>query len=400
MPTTHHCQCCNTNGFCKDHQVQCNAHPKVFYYQQDSTGYPKNQQDPKPQSLELDSSEAAIFRSVKLLAQGGYNVVWLVRLHSFFEVTTSVTDGQGNPQSTTRSFNEYVLRLPCGDALLPYQITNDVAFKKFITTKLPHVPVPLGFFYHATQEHSTSFIAEEYIDATPLSSNWMSLKPEQKESMAKQLAKITVDLADTHFAMIGGLNPNDFQPGPTVEGAKIFKGRYKFHSKRYYPIGPYRTTKEYILACYDREIAYYSHADEEDIEKSLFQKVRDSDFIGQLNKKRDVLASTDMADEPFTLVHGDFHGRNILTKGDQILGILDWEFAGSYPVSETLSGGGIDVVDADSEELDEENTLWDRRIRGFIHEEAGARRWKGGKLDLLLGDGNLELARARVEMFP
>ncbi|PTB71143.1 hypothetical protein M440DRAFT_1366194 [Trichoderma longibrachiatum ATCC 18648] len=400
MPTTHHCQCCNKNGYCKDHQIQCNVHPKVYYYRSDSTGYPKNQQEPKPQSLDLDAGEAAIFRSVTLLAKGGYNTVWLVRLHGYFEVTRVASSGQDDSQTVTRSFNEYVLRLPCEDALFPYQITNEVAFKKFISTEFPHIPVPLIFFHQATDTHSTSFIAEEYIDARPLSSNWMSLTAEQKELMAKQLAKITVDFAGTCFSMIGGLNPDNFQPAPTVEGVKIFKGRRKFHSRQYYPIGPYRTTKEYILACYEREIAYYSHADEEDIEQDLFEDVSASDFIKRLQQKRDSLATIDMEDEPFTLVHGDFHGRNILTKGDQILGILDWEFAGSYPVSETLSGGGIDVVEAESEELDDENTLWDRRIRDFIREEAVARHWEGDKLDLLLGNGNLELARARVEMFP
>ncbi|PTB62015.1 hypothetical protein BBK36DRAFT_1172861 [Trichoderma citrinoviride] len=400
MPTTHHCQCCNKNGFCKDHQIQCNVHPKVYYYRSDSTGYPKNQQDPKPQCLELDAGEAAIFRSVTLLAKGGYNTIWLVRLHGYFKVDQSGFNGQGNSHIATRSFDEYVLRLPCEDALLPHQITNDVAFKKFIATKLPHIPVPHVFFYEATDEQSASFIAEEYIDATPLSSNWMTLTFEEKESMAKQLAKITVDLADIPFSMIGGLDPDDFQSAPTVEGAKIFKGRFKLHSNQYYPIGPYRTTKEYILACYEREIAYYSHADTDDVDQDLFQEVSVPDFIKQLQQRRDALAQSDILDEPFTLVHGDFHGRNILSKGDQILGILDWEFAGSYPISETLSGGGIDVVDADNEELDEENTLWDRKIRDFIREEAHARHWQGSKIDLLLGNGNLELGRARVEMFP
>ncbi|KAL7815198.1 hypothetical protein V8C26DRAFT_402695 [Trichoderma gracile] len=228
----------------------------------------------------------------------------------------------------------------------------------------------------------------------------MSLTPEQKESMARQLAKIIVEFADTQFPVIGGLNPDNFGPAPTVEGVKIFKGRHKFHSNQYHPIGPYKTTKEYILACYEREIAYYSHADDKDIEQNLFGVASVSNFIKQLQQKRTALATIDIKDEPFTLVHGDFHGRNILTKGDQILGILDWEFAGSYPISETPSGGGIDVVEAESEELDDENTLWDRKIRDFVREEVIARHWEGGGIDLLLGNGNLELARARVETFP
>ena len=46
----------------------------------------ENQQEPNPQSLDLDSTEAGNFRSVTLLARGGYNAVWLVRLHGSFEV--------------------------------------------------------------------------------------------------------------------------------------------------------------------------------------------------------------------------------------------------------------------------------------------------------------------------
>lgn len=41
MPTTHHCQCCSTNGFCKKHQIKCEIHRKVFCYKADNNGYPK-----------------------------------------------------------------------------------------------------------------------------------------------------------------------------------------------------------------------------------------------------------------------------------------------------------------------------------------------------------------------
>lgn len=41
-------------------------------------------------------------------------------------------------------------------------------------------------------------------------------------------------------------------------------------------------------------------------------------------------------DEPFVLVHGDFHGRNIIMRGTQVQAVLDWEFAGAYPLGELL----------------------------------------------------------------
>jgi Phosphotransferase enzyme family len=200
--------------------------------------------------------------------------------------------------------------------------------------------------------------------------------------------------------MIGGLDPKDFSAAPTVEGSKLFKGRGKFHKNECYPIGPYKSTKDYMLACYDKEIYYYTHASEGDIDTDLFEDTSVTDFIEQLNKKRAALAATEMTDEPFVLIHGDFHGRNILMKDDQVAAVLDWEFAGSYPLSESLSDGGINVVEASSEELDNENTIWDRKIRCFIRELAMERKWEQKHIDLLMGDGDYELGRARSEMFP
>lgn len=327
-------------------------------------------------------------RELELLAKGGYNSIWLVKLHEHLEIA------QRSP------LNQFVLRLPCEDSLLPNQITNEVAFKRFVAARLPHIPVPQVYTYQATSRHDTSFIAEEYIDGTPLSETWMTLTFSQKEHMARKLAKILVDLAEVQFDMIGGLDPLDFSPAPTVEGSKLFKGRGKFHKQECYPIGPYKSTKEYILSCYEREIYYYTHASDEQIDADLFAGTSVQTFVAELRKKRDSLAATDMIDEPFTLVHGDFHGRNILVRGDQITAVLDWEFAGSFPLSETLTGGGIDVVDANSVELDEENTEWNRRIRDFISQEAREKGWDRNKIDLLMGDGNQELGRAREEMFP
>lgn len=228
----------------------------------------------------------------------------------------------------------------------------------------------------------------------------MTFTESQKDSIARKLAIIVVDLVQVRFDMIGGLDPEGFNAAATVEGPKLFKGRGKFHKNEYYPIGPYRSTKDYMLACYDKEVYYYTHASEDDIDADLFEDTTVTDFIEQLRRKRATLAATDMADEPFVLIHGDFHGRNILMEGDQIAAVIDWEFAGSYPLSETLSDGGINVVEADSEELDDENTVWNRKIRCFIHELAMERKWKRENIDLLMGDGNPELGRARSEMFP
>jgi hypothetical protein len=296
--------------------------------------------------------------------------------------------------------DKFILRLPCKDALLPNQITNEVAFKRFVASRLPHIPVPRVYNYRATDDPETSFIVEEFINATPLNSTWMTFTESQKDSIAHKLAIILVDLVQVRFDMIRGLDPEDFVAAPTVEGSKLFKGRGKFHKNECYPIGPYKSTKDYILACYDNKIYYYTHASEDDIDTDLFKDTSVTDFVEQLNKKRAGLAATDMTDEPFVLIHGDFHGRNIMMKGDQVAALIDWEFAGSYPLSESLSDGGINVVEAKSEELDDKNTNWDKKIRRFIRELAIERKWEREDIDLLMGDGDPELGRARSEMFP
>lgn len=136
-------------------------------------------------------------------------------------------------------------------------------------------------------------------------------------------------------------------------------------------------------------------------DEDFFTDVSVRDFVVALRQERDDLAENyDSPDEPFVLVHGDFHGRNILTRGDRILAIIDWEFAGSYPLSETLAGVDVDVVEANSEELDDENTTWNRKIREAIRQEVARRGWEPSRVALLMGDGNLELGRARGEMVP
>ncbi|KAI0107734.1 kinase-like domain-containing protein [Nemania sp. FL0031] len=331
-------------------------------------------------------------QDVKLLATGGYNSVVLVKLNEPLEVP------EPKGTSSTR-IDQFIVRLPCEDALLPNQITNDVAFKRYVAEKLPHIPIPKVYLYQATSQAATSFTVEEYIDCPPLTSTWMSLTDTEKHSLAEKLAAITVDLAEIQFDQIGGLDPTDYSLSPTVEGCKLFKGRGKFHRNECYHIGPYKSTKEYILSCYDREIYYYTHA-ENDIDPDHFLDVTREKFIEDLKKKRTELESVTIADEPFVLVHGDFHGRNILAKGDQIAAIIDWDFAGSYPLSETLTSGSFQVLDLTSEEEYEEVIKWQNEIDGHIREEVAKRAWPQSRIDLLFGPADDELAVARMEMIP
>jgi len=302
-----------------------------------------------------------------------------------------------------------VLRVPKEDALLPHQLLNEVAFRGFVTKNLPSILVPKVHAYNLTPP----WIVEDFIEGTLLSTLWPRYSEHEKEAVCRKFAKMVAMLGETTFGGIGGLVPSNkngrqgTELGPTVEGCKLFKGRGKLHAPEFYNIGPYKSAKEYVLAYYDKEIAYYSHpVTAGDIDMDLFEKVQVADFVETLRRNRGNLqrgtdhlsADNNTEEEPFVAVHGDFHGRNILMNGTEVNAVLDWEFAGAYPLSELFDG--IDVVEMDSEEMEEENDKWNARLRMILKEVVEERGWGEREKRLLFSDGNPVLQTVRIEMFP
>lgn len=177
----------------------------------------------------------------------------------------------------------------------------------------------------------------------------------------------------------------------------------KFHSPDCYDIGPYHSTHAYVLAYYDKEIYYYIHAPESDFDEGYFDVVSKDVFVKSLQETRDRLAlspSTFLPEQPYTLVHNDINGRNIMMRDKKIVAVLDWEFAGSYPLSEMLEGRGVDMLEMVDDETAEENSAWSLRVDRLVAEVARARGWDEERVKLLVGSGNEELGLARMEMVP
>lgn len=89
-----------------------------------------------------------------------------------------------------------------------------------------------------------------------------------------------------------------------------------------------------------------------------------------------------------------------MMRDKKIAAILDWEFAGSYPLSEMLEGRGVDLLEIVNDETEEENSAWSLRMEELVAEAARARGWDEGRVELLFGRGNEELGLARIEMVP
>ena len=157
-----------------------------------------------------------------------------------------------------------------------------------------------------------------------------------------------------------------------------------------------------MIACYDKEIYYYTNVSAEDLDEDLFETTSKEKFIEFLRTTRDKLisdVSSFLPQEPFALMHGDFCGRNIMVHNGSISAVIDWEFAGSYPLSELLGGMGVELFEQEDDNL-LEYRQWSDRIRDAIVEKARSRGWDEDRVALLVGPGNRELQLASIEMIP
>lgn len=157
-----------------------------------------------------------------------------------------------------------------------------------------------------------------------------------------------------------------------------------------------------MIACYDKEIYYYTNVAAEDLDEDLFEITSEEKFIECLKTTRDKLISNISSffpQEPFALLHVDFCGRNIMVHNGNVSAVIDWEFAGRYPFSELLGGVGVELF-----ELEDENLLeyrqWSDRIRDVMVEKMRSRGWEEDRVALLVGPGYRKLQLARLEMIP
>lgn len=88
---------CSKNGFCSNHQVKCDVHPKVVYYKQDNRVTLRSVSSAIADRLRgaprsstvgdlVDVRAVDNIMDVSLLAHGGYNSIWLVKLRAQLEV--------------------------------------------------------------------------------------------------------------------------------------------------------------------------------------------------------------------------------------------------------------------------------------------------------------------------
>jgi len=204
----------------------------------------------------------------------------------------------------------------------------------------------------------------QYVKGEPLSVAWRKYSEGQKEKMVSKLAELVTWMGSMRGDGIGGLD-KEHRLAETMGGSRLPNGGWALHHQVCYPIGPFQTTREYVLACYDREIYYYEVMG---YERRRSGKAVPKQRIEELTSEKKAVAADKNSyavDEPFVLCHGDLNGRNIMVRGTEIVAVLGWDFAGFFPLSEIFVGGG-NLVEAKNEAWKKENAKWVAKIQELV----------------------------------
>lgn len=105
------------------------------------------------------------------------------------------------------------------------------------------------------------------------------------------------------------------------------------------------------------------------------------------------------------MVHEDFHSGNMLVRDGHLVGVLDWEFSGVYPLSELLGAAVILQISGphryeNEEWTEQEEMKWQGHYLEEIQRVTRQRGWTEQDITTVMGGGHYILQKARSVMFP
>ncbi|KAF4510013.1 hypothetical protein G6O67_001941 [Ophiocordyceps sinensis] len=164
------------------------------------------------------------------------------------------------------------------------------------------IPVPR---VHSSFVHKNrAYIVMERIQGLSLPFALKTLSESDLESIFEQLRRMMRELR--------ALKPRQDQGIESCVGGSLHDSRIPRSRPRF---GPFRTTQEFHLWLRDG-LRPEEHGD------------RDNHDWADI---KEMAAKQDGPWPPPVFTHGDLNPFNIMVRGDQVVGIIDWEFAGWYP---------------------------------------------------------------------
>lgn len=162
-----------------------------------------------------------------------------------------------------------------------------------------HTAVPVPKVHCAFEHKGVVYIAMERIDGKPVSLGWLNRSDESRHALLNKLKSLVQEFRAIPPPM--GVSVTDVCGGPVFDA--------RLPSKHLW--GSFPSVDDF-----HRELR-------DGIEAS---QVTDPSFPGLLD-----LIDFTVARGPTVFTHGDLSSLNVLVRGDEIVGIIDWETAGWLP---------------------------------------------------------------------
>ncbi|KAH8172374.1 phosphotransferase enzyme family protein [Sarocladium implicatum] len=162
-----------------------------------------------------------------------------------------------------------------------------------------HTSIPVQKVHCAFIHKGTSYIVMEHIKGQMAVQGWQSRSEESRTRILDQLRDMITELRS--------VRPPEGTKVGSVDGGPLYDSRLP--SRLYW--GPYASVREFHEALVDN-VPW------------------DADYTNY-PELYDLFAFYRQAENELVLTHGDLSSLNILVRGDEVVGIVDWETAGWFP---------------------------------------------------------------------
>lgn len=211
-------------------------------------------------------------------------------------------------KTTARTFRRRGLCVPISKHLLVkwgrFVNLTEAATMKFLTS---NTSIPVPKVWCSFVSNGFTYIVMERIHGKCLGEGWGSRSQESKDKLLAQLRHMIQELRS--------LQP---PPGTGVEscaGGTLYDCRMPRPTLRF---GPFKTIQDFHLWL-------RGNLNPSEKKKANLQPQDAWNDVVDMAVKQDGLWP------PPVFTHGDLHPGNILVRGDEIVGLIDWEFSGWYP---------------------------------------------------------------------
>jgi len=169
-----------------------------------------------------------------------------------------------------------------------------------------HTSIPVPKIYCSFLHKNRAYIVMERIQGENLAAAWPSLSKESLRKIYSQLKDMIQELR--------ALKPPPDRGVESCVGGSLYDSRLPYGTPRF---GPFTTIQEFHRWL-----------------RNNLEATQIGDHVTE-KEAEDIRAMIDKQDGPWpapVFTHGDLNPSNILVRGDQIVGIVDWEFSGWYPL--------------------------------------------------------------------